>query len=89
MRFDPDDPVFAAHFPGNPVTPGSLVVQGFVEAARQSGFCRSLKGIENFRFRRFVAPGSYCFEIRRRSDRVHCKLFGPESTLLVSGALII
>ncbi len=89
LRFDPDDPIYRDHFPGNPVTPGSLVIQGFVDAARKLGECESIRGIEKFKFRRFVSPGTYRFEIRRSVNKMHCRLYDPESAILVSGALIL
>ncbi|MDP2314389.1 MAG: hypothetical protein Q8P41_15920 [Pseudomonadota bacterium] len=31
---DPDDPVFAAHFPGHPIWPGALIIEGLAQAAQ-------------------------------------------------------
>jgi 3-hydroxyacyl-[acyl-carrier-protein] dehydratase len=59
--FDSRDPVFADHFPGNPVVPGSLIVQAFLEAAREFAVSGEYHRVERFRFKRFVGPGEYAF----------------------------
>jgi 3-hydroxyacyl-[acyl-carrier-protein] dehydratase len=62
--FDPDDPIYRNHFPGRPVVPGSLIVQAFMAAAqRMPGVGRGVRGVENFRFKRFVAPGTYAYRL--------------------------
>ncbi|MEZ0284643.1 MAG: 3-hydroxyacyl-ACP dehydratase FabZ [Thermoleophilia bacterium] len=62
---DPEAPLFAGHFPGNPILPGVIIV----EALAQTGALATLAepgaegklalfgGIERARFRRVVRPG--------------------------------
>ena len=55
---------FRDHFPGMPVLPGAMILEGFVQAVRQ---CLSgeqadldawvLHAVEQMRFNRFAAPG--------------------------------
>ena len=79
--FDPEDPIYADHFPGRPVVPGSLIIHAFLQAARSADGAVPT-GIEQFRFKRFLAPGRYAFEMERRSDgRMAC-------TLLDDGAVV-
>jgi 3-hydroxyacyl-[acyl-carrier-protein] dehydratase len=87
FHFDPEDPIYADHFPGSPVVPGSLIIEAFVTAAgteiKRQGRCL----IENFRFRRFVSPGRYAFRIQSKADGcVQCTLFDNGSTV-VTGTL--
>jgi len=89
LCFDPNDPIYADHFPGRPVTPGSLIIQGFIQAARQSGYCSAVKGVEGFKFKRFALPGCYRFQLRLYTDTISCTLFDPKSQVLASGVLII
>jgi 3-hydroxyacyl-[acyl-carrier-protein] dehydratase len=86
--FDPGDAVYADHFPGNPVVPGSLVVHAFITAAEKNGIDTSGCRLENFRFRRFVAPGEYGARIRRSASgkRMVCELVS-DGRVLAAGVL--
>ncbi len=55
---------FRDHFPGMPVLPGAMVLEGFVQAARHCLAAREggddrwvLHAVENMRFNRFATPG--------------------------------
>ncbi len=86
FRFDPAHPLFAEHFPGAPVVPGSCIVQAFAdEASRWAGGpdfpfagpprpIRPICEIRGFRFRRFVPPGDYAFRMERTGDGLRCSL---------------
>ena len=63
-----NEPFFAGHFPGHPVMPGVLVVEGMAQAAcilaartlntkLADGMLFFFAGIDNARFRRQVIPG--------------------------------
>lgn len=74
--FDPQDPIYAEHFPGHPVVPGSLIISAFVQAAEGIKHTEDEWNISNFRFKRFVPPGRYPFQIVPKSDgRLACTLF--------------
>jgi 3-hydroxyacyl-[acyl-carrier-protein] dehydratase len=71
---DPAEPVFAGHFPGNPIFPGVLIVEAAAQTAavmvgslghrnlpdapRENGQGYSLAAIRSFKFLRPVYPGS-------------------------------
>ena len=75
ITFDPSDNIYADHFPGNPVVPGSLIVHAFMEAVTRADLERNICRIKNFRFSEFVRPGTYSFSIRAFEDRLKCRLF--------------
>lgn len=77
--FDPSDGIYADHFPGNPIVPGSLIVHAFLEAAKAKGLEVGRCLLENFRFKEFVPPGEYPFSIEKQADRLKCRLFKPHS----------
>jgi 3-hydroxyacyl-[acyl-carrier-protein] dehydratase len=74
--FDPEDPIYAEHFPGHPVVPGTLIISAFIQAAEAIKPDQKTWKISNFRFKRFVPPGRYAFQIAPMSDgRLACTLF--------------
>jgi 3-hydroxyacyl-[acyl-carrier-protein] dehydratase len=72
--FDPGDPIYADHFPGHPVVPGSLIVHAFMIAGRGPKDGSPACSIENFRFRRFLSPGEYAYRIEVTGSRLRCTL---------------
>jgi 3-hydroxyacyl-[acyl-carrier-protein] dehydratase len=74
--FDPEDPIYAEHFPGHPVVPGSLIISAFIQAAEGIKQNQKVWNVSNFRFKRFVPPGRYPFQIVAKSGgRLACTLF--------------
>ena len=73
--FDPSDRIYAEHFPGNPVVPGSLIIHAFLKALKENG----INIIENFRFKEFISPGEYNFDIEICKDQMKCRLFRSSS----------
>ena len=84
--FDPQDRIYEDHFPGRAVVPGSLIVQAFLEAGTSAGFDGAGGGIENFRFKEFVAPGRYAFSIENLDQGLDCRLY-HEGKTVVAGLL--
>lgn len=62
---------FRDHFPGMPVLPGAMILEGFVQAAAR---CLGegewvLSAVENMRFNRFATPGELLrLEVERDGD---------------------
>lgn len=85
--FDPEDRIYEDHFPGRAVVPGSLIVQAFLEAGKAAGFSSAGGGMENFRFKEFVAPGAYAFAIEDRDRGLSCRLY-REGRTVATGLLL-
>ena len=86
--FDPRDPVFAEHFPGNPVVPGSLIVQAFLEAVREFAIKGEYCRVERFRFKRFIRPGQYAFLLERVDDDCLKCTLKEERATVAAGRLL-
>jgi 3-hydroxyacyl-[acyl-carrier-protein] dehydratase len=89
--FDPADPIYLDHFPGRPTVPGSLIVEAFIRAAEQIPDLSRIAAIEQFRFKRFLAPGTYAYglEVIQSGETawaVQCRLYAEEQ-LVASGVL--
>lgn len=85
--FPPQDRIYQSHFPSSPVVPGSLMVAAFIKAARKANFINGGIVLKNFKFKSFVAPGDYAYEIARRPDGIHCMMFKANKTV-VSGVIV-
>jgi 3-hydroxyacyl-[acyl-carrier-protein] dehydratase len=91
FHFDPGDPIYEDHFPGRPVVPGSLIVQAFVKTAESLPDAFKVTKVENFRFKRFVVPGTYSYHLDLRQDgksgsSIRCRLLEGDQ-VVVSGVL--
>ena len=85
--FDPVDPIYRHHFPGQPVVPGSLIVSAFMTAIGGAD-AQSKWELRRFRFKRFVSPGRYEYQIESLADGQHrCRLFDGQ-TVVATGTLI-
>ncbi|HSS50561.1 MAG TPA: 3-hydroxyacyl-ACP dehydratase FabZ [Thermoanaerobaculia bacterium] len=92
-----NEPFFAGHFPGRPVVPGVLLIEGMAQAggllllgdvavADRAGKLLLFAGIEEAKFRRPVVPGDqirYEVEVLRLRS-TYCKLKGK---VMVDGQL--
>jgi len=85
---------FAGHFPGNPITPGVLIVEALAQTGalaamslpENAGKLAMFAGIEKVRFRRPVRPGE-TIELETRLVRQRGPLGFGEGTAHVDGAL--
>ena len=80
--FDPSDRIYADHFPGKPVVPGSLIIHAFLKVLQEEEVNKVQYIIENFRFREFVSPGKYPFNIEIDHSKMKCRLFRNSSDIL-------
>jgi 3-hydroxyacyl-[acyl-carrier-protein] dehydratase len=79
--FDPEDRIYDTHFPGHPVVPGSMIVRAFMLAAERLASIDARCTMEDFRFKRFVAPGVYSYEIVMTDGRLKCRLYDSQSVV--------
>lgn len=85
---------FAGHFPGNPITPGVLIVESLAQTAglaamslpENAGRLALFAGIEKVRFRRPVRPGE-TLVLQMRMTRQRGPMGWAEGDARVDGAL--
>jgi 3-hydroxyacyl-[acyl-carrier-protein] dehydratase len=86
LLFDPDDPIYADHFPGAPVVPGTMILSGLRRAVARSTGGPPPTRVIRFRFRRFVGAGSYRYTLEAASEGIFCRLWDG-SDLVAAGEL--
>ncbi|SRR5260221_10072264 len=84
IRFAPDHPTAAGHFPGNPIIPGALLLD---EVVRAMGLAGSAFVIRTTKFLEPVRPGQ-SVEVRWDADglatmKFECLLPDPERPAVV------
>jgi 3-hydroxyacyl-[acyl-carrier-protein] dehydratase len=95
--FAPEDPMFAGHFPGNPVVPGVILTEALAQAAgiaAASGYAETdrpiflLSAIRTMKFLQAVRPGE---EIELRAEKVGATetLFQFKVEARTNGALVV
>ena len=91
-----DEPVFAGHFPGQPILPGVLLLRFAVDAAAgAAGRPLALVAIRRLRFSAPVLPPAEVrveFDAKPDGDdrlRLRCKWFGADGAALARGDLIV
>lgn len=86
--FDRQDLIYPDHFPGNPVVPGSLIIEAFARVVRSVVKNNEKQfSVENFRFRQFIPPGRYAFSVTGKSDgTMQCVLYDDDRKV-VTGIL--
>lgn len=85
--FDPEDKIYLQHFPGNPVVPGSIIIDSFVKVLTKKKFISSGFTVNNFRFKKFIPPGEYRFTVSISESSFSCRLFS-EAKAAVTGEIV-
>lgn len=89
FRFPAEHPLFADHFPGAPVVPGSLLLRAFMEEAHRTWPEASITAVRSFRFRHFVTPGEHPVRMQRTPEGIRCTLLNAQGAQLVTGTLVL
>lgn len=79
--FDPDDRIYQTHFPSYPVVPGSVIIAGFVKVIKKAFPDLKSMNIKKFRFRNFVNPGTYLYQVDIKNNQLTCTLFNKDMVM--------
>lgn len=74
--FDPKDKIYLEHFPGNPVVPGTLIINAFLNLIGEPDV-----EIENFTYKKFLRPGKCTYQIKKEGKICHCKIIDDNRTI--------
>jgi 3-hydroxymyristoyl/3-hydroxydecanoyl-(acyl carrier protein) dehydratase len=85
--FSRDHPCLAGHFPGNPIIPGTLILDRVIESLQQSLTEQEVREVISVKFLRPLLPEetfSIAYQDRGKEIRFDCKI---EEQTLCSGRL--
>ena len=88
FHFHPGDKIYESHFPGNPVVPGSIIVEAFCRAIEEHVTKTENLIIENFRFKIFISPGKYRYSITGENNVLKCILYMNEKPAATGGIIL-
>lgn len=88
INFDHNDKIYNDHFPGNPIVPGSIIVNSFITILKKHKLINGNYVISNFKFISFIKPGEYDFSIEYNDNIYKCKL-KKNKNIMVKGAIKI
>lgn len=89
------DPNLQGHFPGNPIYPGVLIIEGLAQAAALLGYASKggkletclLTGVRNSKFKKPVIPGDV-LEFHVQTKKVKRTFFWFEGIAKVNGEVV-
>lgn len=87
IQFDSNDKIYNDHFPGNPIVPGSLIINSLLQILlSKPKKCDNRNYTPcNFRFKSFVTPGKdYFYTIDLVESKAVCKLY-DETNVYTTG----
>ncbi|MBN2650896.1 MAG: hypothetical protein JXR63_00835 [Spirochaetales bacterium] len=89
VEFESGDAIFREHFPGNPVVPGSFLIDFFVEKIKED--CRKCRffTIEKFKFIKFLQPAIYEWEIEGRDGGKFICLIRKDGIIFSKGTITV
>ena len=82
LFFDPEDRIYNDHFPGNPIVPGTLIINALSRIINYGTF-----KIENFRYRNFLKPGLCSYKLEGDKGKWKCTVFDGDKTF-ATGTII-
>ncbi len=90
FRIDPDHPALPGHFPGRPVVPGVLLLDGVIEtAARWLGVPIQVRSLRQAKFISPLLPGEVaCIELALAGDSIDFAV-QRDGTIVAKGCLVL
>lgn len=86
--FTPDDLCVHAHFPGQPVLPGSFIIGLCVQIIQTDFAYSTALHITGFSFRQFASPGCYDLRVRKEDNTFVCT-FAQASAVFARGRIML
>lgn len=82
-------PCFSAHFPGNPIVPGALLVSWIISQIEQKISNTTVVGVKNIKFLQPVSPSDQCIiNVSLSGDNRHLKIqCTVDNTIVCKGIL--
>ncbi len=87
--FDPDDNIYRDHFPSIPIVPGTIIINAFLQVLKKSGLETKNVEIKDFRFKKFLNPGEFSYQVKCRSNSHKCHIYNSQGEILVSGEICL
>jgi 3-hydroxyacyl-[acyl-carrier-protein] dehydratase len=87
IYFDHEDKIYRDHFPGNPIVPGSVIVNALLKILKEKKIELNKVNISRFKFKHFVKPGEYTYCLEKSDNSYKFSLNSSDKNL-VTGKII-